>query len=122
MRVPIWTLHHDARNFSLPDTFWPERWLIADGLEQRDAALQSSGELTHNADAFVPFSHGAANCVGKNLALQELRVFAACFVHDLDLRFADGWDPADWEHEMRDMQTMKVGRLPVTVQRRPLDG
>ena len=121
VRIPIWSLHHDARNFSLPEAFWPERWLIADGLEQPEASmLQQICELKHNLDAFVPFSHGAANCVGKSLAMQEMRVFVTCVVHELDLRFADGWDPADWEREMQDMQTMKVGRLPVMVERRPL--
>ena len=31
--IPTYTMHRDPRNFSpTPDTFWPERWLMAAGI------------------------------------------------------------------------------------------
>ncbi|GBE87050.1 Cytochrome P450 67 [Sparassis crispa] len=30
--IHTWSVHRDARNFSMPDKFWPERWLIAEDL------------------------------------------------------------------------------------------
>ena len=62
----FWSVHRDARNFSYPDTFWPDRWLIAEGIQE------SKEKITHNPDAFIPFSFGPANCVGKNLAMASI--------------------------------------------------
>lgn len=119
-RIHVYSIHHDPRNFSRPETFWPERWLIADGLHEHPSTSGSipADKLTHNEQAFIPFSFGPANCVGKNLAMQEMRVFVCCFVHGLDLHFAKGWNPLDWERELQDMHVMKVGRLPVVIQQR----
>ena len=91
-------MQRDARNFSFPDAFWPERWLIAWGhLALVDAPLPSSyssfsslpamskAELAqgfvHNEHAFLVFSHGPMNCPGKALALLEMRVVAIALVH-----------------------------------------
>ncbi|KAJ3525056.1 hypothetical protein NM688_g8462 [Phlebia brevispora] len=117
VRVHVWSLHHDPRNFSRPDAFWPERWLIADGFKEGEST-PSSEKFNHNLDAFVPFSYGPAHCVGKNLAMQEMRVFVACMMHELNLRFTEGWDPVNWERDMEDRQSMRVGRLPVVAERR----
>ena len=88
-------MHHDARNFTDPTTFWPERWLFAATVapsECQDASTTATTATTtaeakapwipespapegfrHNLDAFVPFSHGPMNCVGKRLAYAEIR-------------------------------------------------
>lgn len=88
------SIHRDARNFSNPDAFIPERWLP-------DARL--SDIVNHNTDAFIPFSFGPQNCVGKNVAILELRAVVALVVQrfsfhtkgDADLeRWEDGID--DW--------------------------
>ncbi|EKM60023.1 uncharacterized protein PHACADRAFT_206232 [Phanerochaete carnosa HHB-10118-sp] len=96
VRVHFWSVQRDARNFSLPETFLPERWLVAEGVEDaRVAALGlTPGSLTHNVNAFTPFSTGPWNCVGKNLGLLELRCVMTHIMQRLSLRFQDGWDPA----------------------------
>lgn len=106
------SIHHDSRNFSHPDTFWPDRWLIADGKQVH------SEKITHNPGAFMPFSTGPLNCVGKNLAMLEMRTLICHTMQKLDLRFQDGWDPQQWIDELEDRFVTKTGELPVIVRRR----
>lgn len=108
----FWSVQRDPRNFSYPNNFWPERWLIAEGLQE------STEKIIHNSNAFIPFSFGPANCVGKNLAMQEMRMLICHFMQKLDVRFADGWDTKEWERELQDKFITKIGRLPVVIQRR----
>ncbi|KAI0683262.1 cytochrome P450 [Cytidiella melzeri] len=112
VRLHTWSMHRDPRNFSRPETFWPARWLIADGLEE------TKGEFVHKPEAFIPFSSGPANCVGKQLAMQEMRIVVCHIVQKLDMRLADGWDPVQYAKAYRDYTIAVVGRLPVHVQLR----
>ena len=111
-RVNFWSLHRDSRNFSHAESFYPDRWLIAEGLEQ------SKEKLVHNSNAFIPFSFGPANCVGKNLALQEMRMVICHIMQTLELRFPEGYDPMEWDRQLEDRLVMKIGSLPVIAQRR----
>ncbi|PSR70849.1 hypothetical protein PHLCEN_2v13290 [Hermanssonia centrifuga] len=111
-RLHFYSVHRDPRNFSNPDSFWPERWLIAGG------NMTSSEELVHNPNAFVPFSHGPSNCVGKPLAMREMRTVICQMVQKVNMRFAPGWNPQDWERDMEDRFNVKKGPLPVIVEKR----
>ena len=78
--VPIYSIQRDPRCFSpLPNEFWPDRWLTQDSYELPNGQKISSIQLVHNRNAFIPFSFGPANCVGKNLALMELRAITVSF-------------------------------------------
>ncbi|KAI8379333.1 cytochrome P450 [Radiomyces spectabilis] len=55
------------------DQFKPERWL-------EDAVPKPS------TDAFFPFSIGTRNCIGKNFALQEMRITIATLVKLYDMK------------------------------------
>src|SRR6267143_1395906 len=93
----FYSIQRDPRNFFLkPDQFWPERWLIADGLESLPPALLSSspqvGGFIHNVSAFTPFSSGPANCVGKYLVLQDIKTLVCIVMQRLEMRFVDGYD------------------------------
>ncbi|OBZ71623.1 hypothetical protein A0H81_08343 [Grifola frondosa] len=69
--VHFYSVHRDPRNFyPSTDAFWPDRWLIAAGQKGQ----QFPENFVHNAAAFIPFSYGPENCVGKALALQEMRM------------------------------------------------
>lgn len=122
LRLHFWSLHRDPRNFSHPDTFWPERWLAAEGAIGPDGAVKDlvfeGKPLTHNLMAFIPFSTGPSNCVGKNLAMQEMRTFICCFVQRFHVRFADAYDPARFEESMEDKFVTKLGELPCMLERR----
>ena len=111
-RISIWSLQRDARYFSYPDRFWPDRWLIADGREP------CAEEIKHEPAAFIPFSLGPANCVGKNLAMQEMRTVICRIMQRLNFRFADGYDPQPYMEQFKDEAVAQLGPLNVVVEKR----
>ncbi len=70
-----WVTHHDARFFSDPDAFLPERWL--DGLEDRLPA-----------GAYFPFGDGPRRCIGQNFALMEVVLVMATIAQKFQFRLA----------------------------------
>ena len=111
-RMHFWSVHRDPRNYSYPDTFWPERWLIAEGIQE------SKEKLTHNPDAFIPFSFGPANCVGKNLAMLEMRTVACALLQRFRVRLCAGWDKARYEEGYKDYFSAARPELPVLLEPR----
>ena len=109
VRAQLFSIQRDARYFSNPATFWPERWLIADEL------LPTPTGFTHNPNALLVFSHGPANCVGKNLALLEMRMVICGIMQKFDLKFEDGWDKKLWLKDLKDVFVSRMGRMPVVV-------
>lgn len=73
--VPHFTAGHNPDHFLEPDLFRPERWL-GDPKYKND-----------DLNAIEPFHVGPRNCVGKNLAWHEMRLFfvAAFAFFDLEL-------------------------------------
>ncbi|KAH6914654.1 cytochrome P450 [Coprinopsis sp. MPI-PUGE-AT-0042] len=87
LHVPVYTMHRDASNFGdFPDQFIPERWLP-----------EEKAHFNINQDAFLPFSSGYSSCVGKHLAIQNIKIMLACVYHSLDLALADGLDLAKFD-------------------------
>ena len=105
--VHFWSLHRDPRNFSHPDSFYPDRWLIAEGLQE------STEKLVHNPNAYVPFSFGPANCVGKNLAMQEIRMVMCALLQRFRIVRGEGWDERRVEAEYKDYFTAPRPRFAV---------
>ena len=66
---------HSPSNFHLPDSFIPERFLL-----DHDPAFNSD-----NQDVFQPFSVGPRNCIGRNLAIVEMRLILARVLFNFDL-------------------------------------
>ncbi|TVY84166.1 Cytochrome P450 monooxygenase aclL [Lachnellula suecica] len=66
-----WSTSRRSCNFLLPDTFIPERWLPPSH-PYYDSRFEND-----NKACMKPFSHGARNCVGKNLAYSEMRLIMA---------------------------------------------
>lgn len=107
-----YSLHRDPRNFSPdPERFWPARWLVAAGR----APAPADAPFTHNDTAFVPFSNGPANCVGRQLAMQEMRTVVCAVLQRLDVRVRAGWDARAYEAGFKDFFVTKRPTLPVTV-------
>ncbi|KAL2065841.1 hypothetical protein VTL71DRAFT_3511 [Oculimacula yallundae] len=75
--VPLWTVGRSPKAWRQPLDFIPERW-------------SSKPELIINKSAYAPFSVGRYGCIGKNLALMELRTVAALLVTKFDISFAPG--------------------------------
>ncbi|KAJ7790423.1 cytochrome P450 [Mycena olivaceomarginata] len=106
--VPPYTMHRDPRYFSpSPEKYIPERWLGGDD--------DTGTKFIVNEDAFIPFSTGPANCVGKNLGMLEIRMVVAYMIQAFELQFADGYDEERWEDELKDYLLMQKGSLPVVV-------
>ncbi|EQB52820.1 cytochrome P450 [Colletotrichum gloeosporioides Cg-14] len=85
--IGVWhyAIFRDPRNFTLPDSFIPERW------------LGDKRFVNDNKDALQPFSFGPRNCIGKNLAYVEMRIILARVLYNFDLTIAE--DSKKWQDE-----------------------
>ncbi|OJA16411.1 hypothetical protein AZE42_05499 [Rhizopogon vesiculosus] len=117
--IHFYSIHRDPRNFSpFPEAFWPERWLPAD---QRASFASSDSKgldklpFVHNTNAFVPFSFGPSNCVGKKLAYLEMRTVVCVMMHRLNFSFAEGYEQESWERDLKDYFVSTKGRLQVVL-------
>ncbi|RPD68192.1 high nitrogen upregulated cytochrome P450 monooxygenase 2 [Lentinus tigrinus ALCF2SS1-7] len=150
--IPPFSLHRDARNFTFPDSFWPERWLVAAGelaladaplprpipslsfesspsrkfpsdtllptLTSHSAHTLAESEFVHNDSAFLAFSHGPLNCVGKGLGMQEMRTVVTAIMQRYEMRLREGWDAAGYEAAYRDYFVSTRPEVPVLLERR----
>ncbi|KAK7427044.1 hypothetical protein QQZ08_006471 [Neonectria magnoliae] len=82
-----WATYHNPDNFALPESFIPERW---EGTDPRC--------INDKKDAFQPFSHGARNCLGKNLGYAEMRLILARLLWNFDFELVDPKDK-DWIYD-----------------------
>ncbi|KAJ7096819.1 cytochrome P450 [Mycena epipterygia] len=84
--APIYTIHRDESVWGdAPEEFRPERWL------EENAKT--------NINAFKPFSDGPASCIGKTLALVQLRVMIAAIFKRFDVFLEHSESPLhieDW--------------------------
>ncbi|KZP06354.1 cytochrome P450, partial [Athelia psychrophila] len=115
----FYSVFRDPRFFSpLPDTFWPDRWL-SEGERTSPFSPTIKGPANINVvldrTAFTPFSFGPSNCVGKNLAIQEMRMVVCLMLQSFDMRFAEGYDVQRWEKDLEDRIITHVGKLPVVL-------
>lgn len=87
--VSQYSANRSGQNFALPDEFHPERWIDGGGGGGRDARF-----VDDNRAALQPFSLGARNCIGRNLAYHEARLLLVSVLYDFDLEL----DPRseDW--------------------------
>jgi len=115
--IPTYGLQRNPRYFApLADIFVPERWLpTSKQLELEPAIFKDQSKVVQNLDAFMPFSAGPANCVGKNLALMEMRMVVCLIMQKYDMRFEDGFHPKQWEDDIHDFFITLKGRLPVVL-------
>ncbi|KAI0301723.1 cytochrome P450 [Multifurca ochricompacta] len=103
-------IHRDARNFSMPNSFLPQRWIASEA--EKNAA---SGITVHNTAAFFPFSYGPTVCVGKNLALLEMRFVVSRLIQRYDFQAAPGYDVKQWEDTLCDYFAIQKGPLMIEV-------
>ncbi|KAH8810751.1 putative benzoate 4-monooxygenase cytochrome P450 [Xylogone sp. PMI_703] len=97
--VHQWSAYRSASNFRDPHTFVPERWLG----EERYAGDQR--------DALQPFSYGPRNCLGKNLALMEMKVILCRLLWNFDLQLHP--DSRNWISSQKTFTLWEKGPLKV---------
>ncbi|PSN65038.1 cytochrome P450 monooxygenase-like protein [Corynespora cassiicola Philippines] len=105
--APKYVIHRLDCAFEHANDFIPERWY-------------SHPELVHDKRAFAPFSIGGRQCVGKILALVELRLTTAILLQHFDIKFAPGYDPDTMWRGMKDQVTAQPGRVLCTFKPREL--
>lgn len=74
-----WALHQNENCFGDPHVFRPERWITDEdhGVSAEDVARAQGG--------WYPFSHGPTKCIGKNLAMMELKIILARTLFQMDI-------------------------------------
>ncbi|KAF2649441.1 putative benzoate 4-monooxygenase cytochrome P450 [Lophiostoma macrostomum CBS 122681] len=96
--APRYTLGRLEKIYERPEEFVPERWY-------------SRPQMVKDRSAFNPFSMGRYACVGKNLALAEIRFVTALLVTRYEIAFAPGEDGTRVWKEMKDQFTAVPGKL-----------
>jgi cytochrome P450 len=66
----------------------------------------------------MPFHYGPANCVGRSLALHELRTVLSALVRRFDFSFAPGFEGSDWISQLKDQFILLRGELKVVMTER----
>ena len=92
------TCDADETIYPRPLEFIPERWY-------------SKPELILHKDAFQPFSSGPFGCIGKNLALMEIRTLASRMIMKFDVAFAPGEDGTRLLMETTEHFTLGLGPM-----------
>ncbi|KAM3441679.1 hypothetical protein MY4824_001457 [Beauveria thailandica] len=103
LSVYQWATYRNPNNFADPDLYRPQRWLPT------THPLYDARYKNDNKDVFKPFSFGARDCIGKNLAMNELRLIASRLLHRFDYELAPGQD--DWMASQRAFLLWEKGDL-----------
>ncbi|MCJ1402819.1 hypothetical protein MMC11_006040 [Xylographa trunciseda] len=91
--------------FERPNEFVPERWY-------------SKPDMVRNQNAYFPFVAGTYACLGKNLALLELRAVAATILSKYDVAFVPGDDGTAFLNGIKDAFATVPGELELVFSRR----
>lgn len=114
-----YAVHRSLQHYSpLPDAFWPDRWLTQETYTLPTGSCISKDELITNRDVFMPFSLGPMVCVGKNVAMMEIRAVVCAVIHQYDVVVADRSSFDSYEKDIYEVFTTKRGTLPVYLKAR----
>ncbi|KAF8253206.1 cytochrome P450 [Wilcoxina mikolae CBS 423.85] len=101
IRVHHYALMTDDRYFPQGDKFIPERWT--------DQKMEGVKDIR----AWVPFSYGPHACVGKHLALTEIRLTVARTVERFSIELGETYDDELFRKEWKSYVTVVLGDVPV---------
>uniref|UniRef100_A0A0W0EVS4 Cytochrome p450 n=1 Tax=Moniliophthora roreri TaxID=221103 RepID=A0A0W0EVS4_MONRR len=120
--IPFYSLQRDPRHFSpIPDEWISERWLDEAQRIQLEPKLFSGAGYKHDMKCFVAFSAGPANCVGKGLAMMEMRAAICMLLKRFDMRLRDHEKvKGSFERGIQDLWTMRTEDLWVEFSERRL--
>jgi len=117
VQLPLYAMGRDPSIWPDADVFIPERFIepkARDGAGVGEARREKEAkgpDLMPYKDVFSPFSTGPYSCIGKNLALMEIRLLTAQLVTRFDVRLADGETGAELLGESKDHFTVGLGAL-----------
>ncbi|EEA26095.1 hypothetical protein TMatcc_005654 [Talaromyces marneffei ATCC 18224] len=81
---PQYAIGHSEAIYEKPEEFIPERWY-------------SRPELVKEKSAFAPFLIGTYGCIGRPLAMMNLRSTLARLITTFDIKFAEGEDGSSFD-------------------------
>lgn len=85
-----YTIHRQPAYYREPLRYLPERWIEGSTCKATNSAWTvTNDEVDLARKAFCPFSIGPRGCIGKSMALMELRVTLARILYLFDLEMAD---------------------------------
>ncbi|KAF2129144.1 cytochrome P450 [Dothidotthia symphoricarpi CBS 119687] len=85
--------------------FCPERWY-------------SQPELIKHPAGYAPFSIGSHSCLGRPLALMEMRLLIAACVSSYDVTFTPAFDPTVFLNSVQDCMSWHLGKLDLRFTKR----
>ncbi|KAK0650024.1 cytochrome P450 monooxygenase-like protein [Cercophora newfieldiana] len=100
VQVPSYTVFRDPRAFEQPNEFIPERWT-------------TRPELIRDRSVFIPFNIGPYACVGKRLALLEIRRVVGEVLARYHITPADSQSVDAFLEAKEDTFTTVSGTLPL---------
>ncbi|KAH8785239.1 cytochrome P450 [Diaporthe sp. PMI_573] len=104
--APRYSIGRLEEAFQNPHDFIPERW-------------HNKPELVKAPRAFAPFGMGRTLCVGKNLAMAQMRLVAASILTKHDIDFAPGEENGKAvERDLKDQLTANPGKLRLVFEKR----
>ncbi|CAZ82560.1 unnamed protein product [Tuber melanosporum] len=101
VRIPHMTMLSDPRYFPRPDEFLPERW------------TPEMPELVQDKRAFIAFGFGAHSCIGRPLAMNEMRTATARVIQRFQVQLGESYDDKVFRDEWKDYFTVKLGPCPL---------
>jgi len=113
LSVHKWSMQRDEDNFTKAHDFIPERWLSDEDRTRFEIA-------NHNAKAFMSFGGGLYGCVGKPLALLEMRLFIVGFLRRLEIAPSPDYELDRFTKETGSHLTLVKPSLPILVRKRVL--
>ncbi|PSR83723.1 benzoate 4-monooxygenase cytochrome P450 [Coniella lustricola] len=102
--VSQYAAYRSEENFTNPEAFAPERWLVLLG----DPAYAGDKRAAHQ-----PFNYGPRSCLGRNLAYAEARLILAKVFWTFDMEFEDDSDARTWLERCKVMRFWVKPRLAV---------
>ncbi|KAH8921381.1 cytochrome P450, partial [Atractiella rhizophila] len=105
--VPFYSVSRDERYFDRPHEFRPERWL---------ASRPTNEKL--DTKASTPFNNGAYSCIGKSLAMEEMKMVIVVLLKRFEFKLPENFDDAMFLKSSKDFLTMSNPKLDVYIKKR----
>lgn len=87
--TPCYSIHRQAEYYPEPESYLPERWIEGSICQSGSKKWEvSKEELDLAKKAFCPFSIGPRGCIGKSMALMEMRLTLARMMFLFDIESA----------------------------------
>lgn len=117
---PVYSLQRDARNFVLPLSFFPERWIQHSS--HAPEGVEPAPHLVLDKRALMTFGAGPYGCPGRKLAFVEMKILIANLVKAFEFSFPSGDDAEakceEIENGWKDFSTTQAAEVRVKLARR----